>query len=39
VGLPATSGPRTLGLVATPDPRALDVGLATRSCHESMITK
>jgi len=31
------SDPRTLGLVATPDLRAF-VGLATRSCHESVIT-
>ena len=24
---------------STPDPRALDVGLAARSCHKSMIIK
>jgi len=28
-----------VSLVATPDPRALDVGLAARSCHKSMIIK
>jgi hypothetical protein len=26
-----------LSLVATADPRALDVGLAARSCHKSVI--
>jgi len=39
VDLTTTPSPKALGLVATPDPRALDVGLATRSCHESVITK
>jgi len=39
VGLAATSGSRVLGLAATLDPRALDVGLAAKPCHESMITK
>jgi len=28
-----------VSLVATPDPRALDVGLAARSCHKSVIIK
>ena len=28
-----------MSLVATPDPRALDVGLTARSCHKSMIIK
>ena len=28
-----------VSLTATPDPRALDVGLAARSCHKSMIIK
>jgi len=31
--LAVTSGPRVLALVATPHPKALDVGLATKSCH------
>jgi len=35
VGLAATPSPRALG----PDPRALDVGLAARSCHKSVTTK
>jgi len=39
VDLAATSSPRALGLAATPDPIALDVGLAARSCHESVITR
>jgi len=39
VDLIATSNPRALSLATTSDPRALDVGLATRSCHESVITK
>ena len=26
-------------LAATPEPRALDVGLAARSCHKNMIIK
>ena len=29
----------SLGLAVTPDPRALDVSLATRSCHKNMIIK
>jgi len=28
-----------VGLVATPDPRALDVGLVARSCYKNVITK
>jgi len=28
-----------VGLAAIPDPRALDVGLAIRSCPKSMIIK
>jgi len=28
-----------VGLAATPDPIALDVGLAARSCHKSVIIK
>jgi len=28
-----------VGLVATPDPKALDVDLTARPCHESVITK
>jgi len=28
-----------VGLAATPDPIALDVGLAARSCHKSIIIK
>jgi len=39
VGLAVTPGSRALSLAATPDPRALKIGLATRSCHESVITK
>jgi len=39
VGLTTTSSPRALSLAATSDPRALDVGLAIRQCHESVITK
>jgi len=39
VDLAATSSPRALGLTATPDPIALDVGLAAKSCHESVITR
>ena len=30
---------KTLGLTATPDPKSLDMDLATRLCHESVITK
>jgi len=39
VGLATTSGARALSLAATSDPRALDVGLTIRQCHESVITK
>jgi len=39
VGLVATSSSRTLALVAIPNSKALDVGLAAKSCHESVITK
>jgi len=39
VVLAATLCLRALSLAATPDRRALDVGLAARSCHESLITK
>jgi len=39
VDLVATLGSKVFGLAATPDLRALDVGLAARSCHESVITK
>jgi len=39
VGLAVTPGSRALSLAATPDPGALEVGLATRSYHESVITK
>jgi len=28
-----------MSLAATPEPRALDVGLAARSCHKSVIIK
>jgi len=28
-----------VGLAAKPDPRALDVGLVSRPCHESVMTK
>jgi len=28
-----------VSLTATPDPRALDVGLAARSCHKNVIIK
>jgi len=33
VGLAVTLDPRALALVATPHSRALDMGLATKSCH------
>jgi len=39
MGLDTTPGPRALSPATTQDPRALDVGLAARSCHESVITK
>jgi len=39
VGLVATPGSRALGLAATLDPRALDVSLIVKPCHESVITK
>jgi len=39
VGLAVTPGSRALSLAATLDPRALKMGLTTRSCHESVITK
>jgi len=39
VNLAVTPCPKAVGLAATLDPRALDVDLATRSCHENMITK
>jgi len=39
VGIAVTLGSRALSLAATLDPRALEVGLATRSCHENVITK
>jgi len=39
VDLVATLGSKAFGLATTPDLRALDVGLAARSYHESMITK
>jgi len=39
VGMAATPCPKALGLVATLGPRALNVGLTAKSCHESMITK
>jgi len=39
VDLAATPSTRVLGLTATPDPRAMDIGLTARSCHESVITK
>jgi len=39
VGLAATPSLRVLGLASTPDPRALDVSLTVRLCHESVITK
>jgi len=38
-GFAATPGPRASSLAATQDSRALNVGLAARSCHESIITK
>jgi len=28
-----------MGLAATPDPKALDIGLAARSCHKNVIIK
>jgi hypothetical protein len=28
-----------VGLAAKPDPKALDVGLVSRPCHESVMTK
>jgi len=37
VSLTTTPDPKALSLAATPNPRALDV--ATRSCHENVITK
>jgi len=39
VGLLVTPGPRVLGLTAIPDPRAFNVGLVARPCHESVIIK
>jgi len=39
MSLAATSGPKALNLVTTPDPRALDVGLTARLCHKNVITK
>jgi len=39
VDLTVTLSLRALGLTATPDPRALDVGLAARSYHKSVIAK
>ena len=39
VGSAAMSKSRALGLTITPDPRVLNVGLAARPYHESMITK
>jgi len=38
VGLIAKLDSRALGLAATLDPKALDVGLTIRLCHESVIT-
>jgi len=35
----AKRDPIALGLAATPNPKALDVDLAARSCYESVITK
>jgi len=37
VSLTTTPDPKALSLAATPNPGALDV--ATRSCHENVITK
>jgi len=28
-----------MGLAATPDPKALDIGLAARLCHKNVIIK
>jgi hypothetical protein len=39
VGLPAMLSPTALDLAATSDPRALDVGLVAKPCHESVIIK
>ena len=39
MSLVATSSSRVLTLVAIPNSRALDVGLAAKSCYESVITK
>jgi len=39
VSLPAKSDSRALGLVAILNPRALDMNLAARSCHENIIIK
>jgi len=35
----ATPGPRALDMATTSGPRALNLGLAARSCHESLIIK
>jgi len=39
VGLAATLGPRALGLAATPDLIAVDMGLAGKPFYKSVITK
>jgi len=39
VNLPAKSDSRVLGLVAILNPRAFDISLTARSCHENMIIK
>jgi len=39
VDLAATLGLKALDLAATSDPTALNLGLATRPCHKSVITK
>jgi len=39
VGLVTTPSLKASGLATTPNPRALDVSLTARLCHESVITK
>jgi hypothetical protein len=39
MGLPETLSPRALDLAATPDLKALNVGMVARSCHEIVTTK
>jgi len=39
VGLAVTPGSRALGLAVILDPRALNMGMAAKPCHESVIIK